>query len=82
MRGEKREREGWKKIKKRQKLKSFFINTVSIHYRCIYAILWVIHHCLRRQYGGCIINDTECIINVWDYTEIFPNPLLDGYEQG
>ena len=37
------------KYKKRQKLKSFFTNAVSIDYRCIYAILWGIHHCLRRQ---------------------------------
>ena len=34
---------------KRQKLKSSFINAVSIHYRCMYAILWGIRHCLRRQ---------------------------------
>ena len=47
-RGKKGKR-GVEKDKKRKKLKSFFTNAVSIHYRCIYAILWGIHHCLRRQ---------------------------------
>ena len=59
-----REKKRGRQKKKRRwpKLKPSFINAVSIHYRCISwrTIRWV--H-----------NETECIINVWDYTEIFPN---------
>ena len=47
---QKKEKEtGRKRVKIKQKLKFSFINAVSIHYRCIYAIRWGICHCLRRQ---------------------------------
>ena len=43
MRGEKRERGGKKKRKKKTEIEIPFYNAVSIYYQCIYAILWGIH---------------------------------------
>ena len=48
-RGKREKEKGISRKKKWQKLKSFFINAASIHYRCIYAILWGIRHFLGRQ---------------------------------
>ena len=46
--GKERRNRSNKEVKKKQ-LKSPFINAVSIHYRCIYAIRWGIRYCLGRQ---------------------------------